>query len=195
MARDEIRLGVDIGGTFTDVALEVDGQLYSTKLLTTYAAPEQAILDGVETVCKAAEIAQSDISVVIHGTTLATNALIERKGAKTAFLTTEGYRDTIEIRTESRFDQYDINIVLPPPLIPRQDRHVVAGRIAATGRELVPLDEAVVRDFARKMQAEGFESIAIGFLHSYVNDAHERRAAEIIAEEAPGLSVSISSAV
>ncbi len=195
MARDDIRLGVDIGGTFTDVAMEVAGRLHSTKLLTTYAAPEQAILDGIAKVCAAAGIAPSDIAIVIHGTTLATNALIERKGARTAFLTTEGYRDTIEIRTESRFDQYDLNIVLPPPLIPREDRHTVAGRIAATGRELRPLDEDGVRRFARTVAADGFESVAIGFIHAYVNDAHERRAAEIVAEEAPGLAISISSAV
>ena len=195
MVRDDIRLGVDIGGTFTDVALQVGDDLYSTKRLTTYAAPEQAILDGVSDVAELAQIALSDISVVIHGTTLATNALIERKGARTAFLTTKGYRDTIEIRTENRFDQYDLNLVLPPPLIPRQDRYTVEGRIAATGRELQALNEDGVRAFVRDVAAAGFQSVAVGFLHSYVNDAHERRAAQIIEEEAPDLSISVSSAV
>jgi N-methylhydantoinase A len=195
MKRRGIRLGVDIGGTFTDVAMEVGTALYSTKVLTTYSAPEQAILDGLAQVCGQAGIAPGDIDLVIHGTTLATNALIERKGARTAFLTTEGFRDVIEIRTESRFDQYDLTLVVPPPLIPREDRFTVAGRIAASGRELAPLDEAGVAAFARHAAEAGFESVAVGFIHAYVNPDHERRAAAIIAREAPELSVSISSAV
>jgi len=111
-----IRLGADIGGTFTDIALECRGTLYSTKVLTNYTAPEQAILDGMDEVLSQARIGYADLEIVIHGTTLATNALIERRGAKTAFVTTEGFRDVIEMRTESRFDQYDLNIRLPIPL-------------------------------------------------------------------------------
>ncbi len=195
MSNPDIRLGVDIGGTFTDLALDVAGTLHTTKLLTTHAAPEQAILDGVAEVCAAAGITPGELGLVIHGTTLATNALIERKGAKTAFLTTAGFRDVIEIRTESRFDQYDLNIDLPPPLIPREDRHIVAGRIAASGRELQPLDEEAVGRFARDVRDAGFESVAVGLIHSYVNPSHETRAGEIIAAEAPGLSVSLSSQV
>ena len=191
----QVRLGVDIGGTFTDVAMEVGRQLFSTKVLTTYAAPEQAILDGIQRVVRDAGIETAQIDLVIHGTTLATNALIERKGAKTAFLTTEGFRDVIEMRTENRFEQYDLNIVLPPPLISRNHRFVVPGRIAASGRELTPLDEAAVVDLARKLAAERFESVAIGFIHSYVNSSHEVRAREILESIAPQLSVSISSEV
>src|SRR5215469_16115466 len=127
-----IRLGADIGGTFTDIVLDLHGRIFSTKLLTSYSAPEQPILDGIEIVARDAGIRTSDIGLVIHGTTLATNALIERRGARTAFVTTEGYRDVIEMRTESRFDQYDLDIVLPTPLIARHDRFPVAGRIAAT---------------------------------------------------------------
>lgn len=103
MTTQEARLGVDIGGTFTDVVLEVGGQSFSTKVLTTYAAPEQAIIDGMHIVCGKAALTPRDITQIIHGTTLATNALIERRGAKTALITTEGFRDVIEMRTESRF--------------------------------------------------------------------------------------------
>ena len=117
MAEGDVRLGVDIGGTFTDLVLEVgggsDGQRYSTKVLTTYAAPEDAIVDGMHKVCAKAGISPDSITQIIHGTTLATNALIERRGAKTALITTEGFRDVIEMRTESRFEQYDLNLKCP----------------------------------------------------------------------------------
>ena len=190
-----VRVGVDIGGTFTDVAMEVGDQLHSTKVLTNYTAPEQAILDGVERVVENAGVSLGDIDLIIHGTTLATNALIARQGAKTAFLTTKGFRDVIEMRTENRFEQYDLNIVLPPPLIDRDSRYVVAGRIAASGRELEPLDEDGVAEFARDAVEKGYDSVAVGLIHSYVNPVHEQRAREIIAEHAPDLSVSISSEV
>ena len=120
MAEQGGRLGVDIGGTFTDVALEADGKLHSAKVLTTVEAPERAVLEAIHTVLRGAALAPADLSIIIHGTTLATNAIIERKGAKTALLTTEGFRDTIEIRHENRFEQYDVNIDLPPPLVPRR---------------------------------------------------------------------------
>lgn len=190
-----VRLGVDIGGTFTDVAMEIGTTLHSTKVLTNYTKPEQAILDAIEKVAANAGITPSAIDLVIHGTTLATNALIERRGAKTAFLTSAGFRDVIEMRTESRFEQYDLNLVLPPPLIARDSRYVVTGRIGASGRELQSLDEKAIVDFAQSLAASGYESVAIGFLHSYVNAAHERRAQDIIAQHAPDVSVSISSAV
>jgi N-methylhydantoinase A len=123
MAKQSVRMGVDIGGTFTDVVLEVGGKSYSTKVLTTYAAPEIAIIDGMQQVCAKSAIAPCDIDQIIHGTTLATNALIERRGAKTALITTEGFRDVIEMRTESRFEQYDLNLTLPEPLLARQMRY------------------------------------------------------------------------
>ncbi|MES2433014.1 MAG: hydantoinase/oxoprolinase family protein [Pseudomonadota bacterium] len=190
-----IKIGVDIGGTFTDVAMEVGSKLYSTKVLTTYAAPEQAILDGILRVVADAGINHADVAMVIHGTTLATNALIERKGAKTAFLTTEGFRDVIEMRTENRFEQYDLNIVLPPPIIPRDRRFVVSERIGATGKVLLPLDGDGVARFAAEVSAQGFESVAVGFLHSFVNPEHEQGARDILHREAPQLSVSLSSEV
>ncbi|WP_278864558.1 hydantoinase/oxoprolinase N-terminal domain-containing protein [Kerstersia gyiorum] len=109
--KQSVRVGVDIGGTFTDVALEVDGSLHTTKVLTDYTAPERAILKGLKQVLDQVGLGYADIDVIIHGTTLATNALIERRGVKTAFITTAGFRDVIEMRTENRFEQYDLDIV------------------------------------------------------------------------------------
>ena len=189
-----IRLGADIGGTFTDIALEVGGKMHSTKVLTNYAAPEQAILDGIDMVLDEAGLGYGDLEILIHGTTLATNALIERRGAKVAFITTEGFRDVIEMRTESRFDQYDLNLVLPTPLVPREDRFPVAGRIGAQGQELAPLDEAALEVLADRIATGGYGAVAIGFIHSYMNPAHEQRAREIIAAKV-GLPISISSEV
>ena len=144
MKQSSTRLGVDIGGTFTDVVLEITNESgparqYSTKVLTTYAAPEDAIIDGMQQVCDQAHIQPSKIQQIIHGTTLATNALIERRGARTALITTQGFRDVIEMRSESRFEQYDLNLVLPEPLLPRQQRYVVEERIGAAGNVLIPL--------------------------------------------------------
>lgn len=189
-----VRLGADIGGTFTDIALDCRGQLYSTKVLTSYAAPEQAILDGIAVVLRDAGITPAELEIVIHGTTLATNALIERRGARTALVTTEGFRDVIEMRTESRFEQYDLNLQLPTPLVPREDRFTVKGRIGAQGQELQPLDEAALEEIADHIAAEGFGAVAIGFIHSYMNPAHEQRAREIIAAKV-GVPISISSEV
>ena len=123
------RLGVDIGGTFTDVALELGEKRWSAKILTTPEAPERAVIDVIRRVLSEAGLRPADLSIIIHGTTLPTNAIIERKGARTALLTTEGFRDTIEIRHENRFEQYDVNIDLPPPLVPRRLRFPVRERI------------------------------------------------------------------
>jgi N-methylhydantoinase A len=113
------RLAVDIGGTFTDLALEHGGRRTTVKVLTTPAAPEQGVMQGLRTITEAAGIAPAEIGLIIHGTTLATNAIIERKGARTALITTEGFRDVLAMGNESRYDQYDLNIVLPEPLVPR----------------------------------------------------------------------------
>ncbi len=192
--KDDVRLGADIGGTFTDIALDISGKVFSTKILTNYAAPEQAILDGIEVVTQQAGIAPADIGIIIHGTTLATNALIERRGAKTALVTTEGFRDVIEMRTENRFEQYDLNLKLPSPLIPREHRYTVKGRIGAEGQELQPLDEDALERIADHIGEGGFSSVAIGFIHSYANAAHERRARDILAARL-GIPISISSEV
>jgi N-methylhydantoinase A len=189
------RLAVDIGGTFTDVAIERDGERWTGKVLTTPAAPELGVLEGVRLVLSRAGLAPADIALVIHGTTLATNAIIERKGAKTALLTTEGFRDVLALGNESRYDQYDLNIELPQPLVPRRWRLTVPERLDNEGRVLLPLDEAAVRAQVDVMRREGIEALAIGFLHAFVNPVHERRAAEIVKAMWPELRVSLSSEV
>ncbi|MBU9133463.1 hydantoinase/oxoprolinase family protein [Burkholderia multivorans] len=194
-SHDKARVGVDIGGTFTDVALELGGKLFSTKVLTDYTAPERAIVKGVGIVASKAGIELKDIGVIIHGTTLATNALIERRGAKTAFITTEGFRDTIEMRTENRFEQYDLNIKLPPPLIERCDRYTLSERIDAQGGVLLAPTEAQIERVVDRIEQGGYESIAVGFIHAYVNGVHERMMRDAIEKRLPNVSVSISSEV
>ncbi|TKC81745.1 hydantoinase/oxoprolinase family protein [Trinickia terrae] len=194
-SHDKARVGVDIGGTFTDVALELGGKLFSTKVLTDYTAPERAIIKGVGIVAEKAGITLKDIGVIIHGTTLATNALIERRGAKTAFITTEGFRDTIEMRTENRFEQYDLDIKLPPPLIERCDRFTLAERIDAQGGILLAPTEAQIESVVERIEQGGYESVAIGFIHAYVNGEHERKMRDAIEKRLPHVSVSISSEV
>jgi N-methylhydantoinase A len=186
------RLGVDIGGTFTDVVLEADTGRWSTKLLTTYAAPEDAIARGMRAVCDEAGLAPSAIEQIVHGTTLATNALIERRGARTALVTTEGFRDVIEMRTESRFEQYDVDLVLPEPLLPRQLRFTLPERVNAMGEVMVPLDRAAVEAVADRLAEAGVESVAVGMLHSYLNPDHERMVRDILAERLPEVTVSLS---
>ena len=195
MGNSAIRMGVDIGGTFTDVVIEVEGAQFSTKVLTTYIAPENAIIDGMHQVCAKAGVAPSDIGQIIHGTTLATNALIERRGAKTALITTNGFRDVIEMRTESRFEQYDLNLELPEPLIPRQSRFTVSERVDANGDVLIPLDHADVEAVADQIAAAGYNSIAVGLIHSYLNPEHERMVREILAAKLPNVMISLSSEV
>ncbi|MEM7472067.1 MAG: hydantoinase/oxoprolinase family protein [Pseudomonadota bacterium] len=195
MATTSVRLGVDIGGTFTDVVLEAGGETFSTKVLTTYAAPENAIIDGMHQVCAKAGVSPAQIDQIIHGTTLATNALIERRGAKTALITTEGFRDVIEMRTESRFEQYDLNLNLPDPLLPRQMRFTVAGRVDANGQVLVDIDQAEVEAVVDRIAKAGFESVAVGLIHSYLNPAHEELVRAVLSEKLPGVAVSISSEV
>jgi N-methylhydantoinase A len=189
------RLAVDIGGTFTDLALEHPGGRSTSKILTTQTAPEQGVLAGVAAILHAAELAADDIAIVIHGTTLATNAVIERKGARTALLTTQGFRDVLAMGNESRYDQYDLNIALPQPLVPRHLRLPVPERLDNEGNVLVPLDTAAVRALVPKLRAEAVESIAVGFLHAFVNPAHERQVRDILAELLPDVPVSLSSEV
>ena len=190
-----IRLGVDIGGTFTDVALEIGNKRYTAKGLTTSRAPEDGVLAILRSVIAEAGIEPGEVRLIIHGTTLATNALIERKGAKTALLTTEGFRDVIEIRHENRFEQYDVNIDLPPPLVPRRLRLPVRERVDAQGEVLVPLDEASVSRAIETLATQEIEAVAVGFLHSFTNPDHERRVGDAISRRLPGLPVTLSSDV
>jgi N-methylhydantoinase A len=189
------RIGVDIGGTFTDVALEVGHRRFTAKTLTTSRAPEEGVLAATRSVIADAGIDTGQVSVVIHGTTLATNALIERKGAKTALLTTEGFRDVVEIRHENRFEQYDVNIDLPLPLVPRRRRLPIRERINARGEVLQDLDEKSVGRAIEMLAAENVEAVAVGFLHSFTNPDHERRVGDAIARALPDVAVTLSSSV
>jgi len=177
------------------VVLETSAGWFSTKVLTTYSAPEDAIMSGMRQVCEKAGITPASIDQIIHGTTLATNALIERRGAKTALITTEGFRDVIEMRTESRFEQYDLNLSIPEPLLPRNRRYTVRERTDANGKVLLDLAPAEVEALADILKAGTYQSVAVGLLHSYVNDAHERLIRDILLEHIPGVMVSISSEV
>jgi N-methylhydantoinase A len=192
LQRAQARLAVDIGGTFTDLVVETGGRQASAKVLTTPNRPEQAVLEGIARLLRDASLAPADIGLVIHGTTLATNAIIERKGARTALITTEGFRDVLAIADESRFDQYDINLVKTLPLVPRQRRLPVPERITAAGEILTPLDEATVEALIPTLERLGVESAAIGFLHSYANPVHERRCAEILRAALPDLWLTLS---
>ncbi|HEY4171454.1 MAG TPA: hydantoinase/oxoprolinase family protein, partial [Rhodopila sp.] len=189
------RLAVDIGGTFTDIALEHDGKRTTAKVLTTQSAPERGVMDGFRTIIQAAGIAPADIELIIHGTTLATNSVIERKGARTALITTEGFRDVIAMGNESRYDQYDLNIVLPEPLVPRHLRLPVPERLDNTGQILRPLDEAAVQALIPILKQENVESIAVGLLHAFVNPVHERRIQAILQDAIPNTPISLSSEV
>ena len=195
MANASVRLGVDIGGTFTDVVLEKNNALHSQKVITTNAAPENAIIEGMKQVCVLADVSLGEIGQIIHGTTLATNALIERKGAKTALITTKGFRDVIEMRTESRFEQYDLNLSLPEALVPRQDRFIIEERIGASGNVLIPIERSKVERLVEEIKTRGFESIAVGLIHSYINDDHEKLVRDVIIEKMPDAMVSLSSEV
>ena len=189
------RLAVDIGGTFTDVVLEHEGGQDQLKVLTTPDAPERAVLEGAASVLAQANVPASAVSLVFHGTTLATNALIERKGAKTALVATDGFRDSIEIAYEHRFEQYDLYMERPQPLVARDWRFTVPERVAADGDVLLPLDEAALRRLADELATLQVESVAVCFLHSYVNGDHEARAGEILAEALPDVSITLSSVV
>ncbi len=193
------RLAVDIGGTFTDVALEFQASgspaRVTVKVLTTTEAPEKGVMRGVAEAMGQAGLAARDIDVIIHGTTLATNALIERKGANTAFITTQGFRDVLETGFEKRFEHYDVNIDKPLPLVGRTQRFTVPERMSADGDVLLALDEDAVRGLAPELRRLGVTSVAIGFLHAYVDDSHERRTRDILAEALPGLSFTISAEV
>jgi len=191
-----LRIGADVGGTFTDIVLETDdGSFVSTKVLTTLDGPEIGILAGIEALVEEHDVDLTAVEQIIHGTTLATNALIERRGARTALVTTDGFRDVIETRTESRFEQYDLNIVLPTPLIERKHRYVVPERINARGETLIPFDDAAADAVIDAIEAGGYEAVAVGFLHSYRNADNERRFRDRLAARLPDVSVSISAEV
>jgi N-methylhydantoinase A len=191
------RLGVDIGGTFTDLVVvdETTGTVRVGKVLTTPKDPAHGVEQGIQALLGEAGVAAGAVRAVVHGTTLATNALIERKGARTALLTTAGFRDTLEIRSEGRYDMYDLFIDPPAPLVPRHLRREVPERLLADGTVLRPLDEAGARQVIAELVDDGVEALAICLLHAYVNPMHERRLAAIARELGPELPVSCSSDV
>ena len=189
------RLAVDIGGTFTDLVLEGPDRTTSIKVLTTPEAPEKGVLEGIRRILDEARAGPADVGLVIHGTTLATNALIERKGARTALVVTDGFRDSIEIAYEHRFEQYDLYMERPRPLVPRHLRFTVPERAAADGSVLLALDEAAVTALVPAMRRADIRSVAVCFLHSYANPEHERRAGELLAQAMPELSITLSSDV
>ncbi len=193
MTDTSARLAVDIGGTFTDVALAIGDKNITSKVLTTQSAPEEGVMTGIARVIEASTVNAADIDVVIHGTTLATNAIIERKGARTALVVTEGFRDSVEMAYENRFEQYDIEVQKPKPLVPRYLRLPVTERVNARGEVLVALDLASVDAVIAKLEAHAVESVAIGLLHCYANSAHEEQVAERIAKALPELQITLSS--
>lgn len=193
---DKARLAVDIGGTFTDIVLALSqDRRVTTKLLTTHDHPGRAVLEGIDQVLRKSGTAPADVGLIIHGTTLATNALIERSGARTALLTTAGHRDALEMAHEDRFEQYDINIDRPQPLVPRYLRLPVNERMNHRGDVLVTLDESSVRSALPVLEQHRIESVAIGYLHAFVNPAHEIRTAELLSQALPGLSITLASEV
>ena len=191
-------VGVDIGGTFTDFMLydTESGAVHVHKVRSTPDDPGLALVSGLVELCGSAGITPADIDAVFHGTTVATNAVLEHRGAEAGMVTTKGFRDIVHIGRHQRPQHYSIMQDIPwqaRPFVKRRHRHVVSERITPpTGEMLVPLDESEVRDAARALKEAGVESVAICFLFSYLNPEHERRAAEIVAEEIPGAFVTTS---
>lgn len=190
-------LSVDIGGTFTDIVLldQVSGAHYLNKTLTTHQDPKAGVLSGVSQLFSQHGIEVDKVGRLVHATTLFTNALIERKGVPTGLLTTRGFRDTLEIGRERKYDLYDLDIVNPAPIVPRDLRLEVNERMSADGCVIAPLDQADLLEKVRTLVAQGISSVAIAFLHSYINNRHEVEAAQLIAKHWPELNVTISSEV
>ena len=194
---DQFRVGVDIGGTFTDLVMinSTTGRLFNEKVLTTPDDPSQCVLDGVKKILESNDVAAIDVQQIIHGTTLVANAIIERRGADVALITTEGFRDIQEIGTELRYDTYDLFMETPEPLVPRHWRYGVPERMGPNGEVITPLDEDAVIEVARSIAATDVTAVAISLLHGFRNPQHEQRIREIVLHEAPDLVVCISSDV
>src|SRR5579872_2414151 len=193
----EYRLGFDIGGTFTDlIAIREDtGELTVVKCPTTPKDPSQGVIDGLKPLFDKLNITGADLNLAVHSTTLVTNTVIERKGAKTALATTKGFRDVLEIGRENRITVYDISEEKLRPLIPRRLRREVDERVLFDGSISKKLKKEEVRKLARQLRAAGVEAIAISFLHSYANPANEREARKIFSAIAPKIQISISSEI
>ena len=191
-----VQIGVDIGGTFTDiVALDGEGRLVLTKVPTTPTDLLDGIGKAVRRVLALAGAPPSAVARFVHGTTVATNAVLERKGAVTAVLTTEGFEDVLELGRQKRARMYDLDMDPETPtfVAPRRRRIGIRERLCARGAVLVPLDEEQVRAAVLALERDGVQAIAVCYLFSFVNQAHERRTREICLEAAPDISVSLSS--
>jgi len=190
-------VGTDIGGTFTDLfAIELEtGRSVTAKVLTDHANPTRSVTRGIEQMIEAGGLRADQVTRLLHGTTLVTNALLTRRGGKTALLVTDGFRDALEIGTEHRFDLYDLNIEKPLPIVPRHLRRPIRERVLADGTVESPVDEVQADREIRSLLESGVESIAVCLLHAYRNPFNERRLKEIIALVAPGIPVSLSSEV
>ncbi|HEX7101793.1 MAG TPA: hydantoinase/oxoprolinase family protein, partial [Nitrolancea sp.] len=197
MQEKSVRVGIDIGGTFTDLLVldEATGAFHIGKTLTTPDDPSRAVQTGLSDLLRQHEIAPGRVKQIIHGTTLVTNALIERRGVPTALLTTKGFRDAIEIGHEHRYDLYDLFLELPKPLVRRRWRLEVDERVLADGTEERPVEPDDVRRLIAEMRAGGIQAVAVTLLHSYRYPEHERQIGEILAREAPEMTVSLSSDV
>lgn len=197
MMPSHYRVGVDIGGTFTDLIVldDASGDFAVGKTLTTPHDPSQAVETVLLETLTQAGIDASVVQQIIHGTTLVTNAIIERKGSPTALLATQGFRDAIEIRRENRYELYDLMLEMPQPLVPRYLRFDVPQRTLADGTTLQELDVAFVEQLTRELAAYGVEAVAITFLHSFTNPRAEQEAREAILRIAPHMRVAISSEV
>ena len=193
----DLRIGCDVGGTFTDFLLyDGDtGAVETLKLPTTPEAPERAVLDGLAEIAGTWPDLFADMTALIHGTTLVINAIIERKGARTALITNEGFRDILETRREIRYDIYDIRQTFPAPIVPRALRREVRGRLCFDGREDEPLDRAMVAEVLAALAAEGVQSVAVCLLHSYANSAHEQEVAELACAAGHAFDLTLSSDV
>jgi N-methylhydantoinase A len=189
---DPIRVGVDTGGTFTDFVYEQNGQLRLFKVPSTPADPSLAIRKGLDKICLEIPVSLSHIEVV-HGTTVGTNALLQRRGARTALITTRGFEDVLEIGRQARPELYNLNAVKPPPLVPDELRFGVAERVVASGEVLQPLDERDLAALVGRVRRENVESVAVSFLFSFLYPQHEKQVEKAI--EALGVPVSISSRI
>jgi N-methylhydantoinase A len=194
--RRRVRVGVDIGGTFTDLSVVEHGRVVAVgKALTTPADPAVAVEGVFSDVLERLGVSTDEVELVVHGTTLVTNAILERRGARTALLATEGFRDVLEIARERRYELYDLMVEHARPLVPRHMRLDVPERVLADGSVAIALDEDRVATLVGELVDAGVEAVAVAFLHSFRNDGHERRAREIIHSVAPDMRVAISSEV
>jgi N-methylhydantoinase A len=189
------RLAVDIGGTFTDVVLDGDFGRLTRKVLTTVGRPEVGLMQGANQVLAEQGLRFADIDVFVHGTTLATNAILERRGARTALIATGGFRDVLEIGSEGRHDQYDLQLVKARPLVSREMRFTVPERTDAKGKVRLPLDVGALSSLIDRLRSEDVESVAIAFLHAYANSQHEHQAADLIRSKLPNISITLASDV